>query len=88
MNTLIGYAGSLRARNMSAEEKSAAVRDFALTKGLAVAVLAGLMSACFALGLDAGAPIRNAMQEAGANDSRVGACNTFVFHRYFNTIEQ
>ncbi len=64
---VIGYAGSLRSQNMSAEEKTAAVRDFALTKGLAVAVLAGLMSACFALGLDAGAPIRNAMHEAGAN---------------------
>ena len=31
---VIGYAGSLRARNMSEEEKKAAVKDFALTKGL------------------------------------------------------
>ena len=30
---VIGYAGSLRARNMSEEEKKAAVKDFALTKG-------------------------------------------------------
>ena len=64
---MIGYAGSLRARNMSEEEKRAAVRDFALTKGLLVALLAGVMSACFALGLDAGAPIRTAMQAAGAD---------------------
>ncbi|MBS4765422.1 L-rhamnose/proton symporter RhaT [Alistipes sp. kh20] len=64
---VIGYAGSLRARNMSEEEKRAAVRDFALTKGLLVALLAGVMSACFALGLDAGAPIRTAMQAAGAD---------------------
>lgn len=55
--TVIGYAGSLRARNMTEEEKLAAVKDFALTKGLLVALLAGVMSACFALGLEAGAPL-------------------------------
>ena len=57
---IIGYAGSLRAQNMSEEEKRAAVKDFALTKGLLVALLAGIMSACFALGLDAGTPIKEA----------------------------
>ena len=35
---IIGYAGSLRAQNMSEEEKRAAVKDFALTKGLLVAL--------------------------------------------------
>ena len=39
---------------MSEEEKKAAVKDFALTKGLAVALLAGVMSACFNLGLESG----------------------------------
>lgn len=57
---VIGYAGSLRSANMSEEEKKAAVKDFALTKGLLVALLAGVMSACFALGLDAGGPIKEA----------------------------
>ncbi|WP_417015269.1 L-rhamnose/proton symporter RhaT [Alistipes sp.] len=64
---VIGYAGSLRAATMSEEEKRAAIRDFALTKGLAVALLAGVMSACFALGLDAGAPIKAAAAERGAD---------------------
>lgn len=63
---VIGYAGSLRSRNMSEEEKKAAVKDFALTKGLLVALLAGVMSACFALGLDAGTPIKEAALEKGA----------------------
>ncbi|MDR3140915.1 MAG: L-rhamnose/proton symporter RhaT [Tannerellaceae bacterium] len=54
---VIGYAGSLRAKNMTEEEKKAAVKDFALTKGLSVALLAGVMSACFALGLEAGEPL-------------------------------
>ncbi|MDR2885603.1 MAG: L-rhamnose/proton symporter RhaT [Rikenellaceae bacterium] len=58
--SVIGYAGALRAKNMTEEEKRAAIKDFALTKGLLVALLAGVMSACFALGLAAGAPIEAA----------------------------
>ena len=63
--SIIGYAGSLRSKNMSEEEKKAAVKDFALTKGLLVALLAGVMSACFALGLDAGTPIKEAALVGG-----------------------
>jgi L-rhamnose-H+ transport protein len=50
---------------MTEEEKKAAVKDFALTKGLLVALLAGVMSACFALGLNAGIPIKNAALSGG-----------------------
>ena len=62
---VIGYAGSLRSKNMTEEEKKAAIKDFALTKGLLVALLAGVMCACFALGLDAGAPIKEAALSNG-----------------------
>ena len=55
--TVIGFAGSLRSKNMSEEDKKKAIKDFALTKGLVVALLAGVMSACFALGLEAGKPL-------------------------------
>ena len=55
---VIGYAGSLRAKNMTEEQKKAAVKDFALGKGLMVALLAGVMSACFSLGLEAAEPIK------------------------------
>jgi len=55
--SVIGYAGSMRAKNMSEEDKKKAIKDFALTKGLLVALLAGVMSACFALGLKAGEPL-------------------------------
>jgi len=55
--TTIGFAGSLRSKNMSEEDKKKAIKDFALTKGLVVALLAGVMSACFALGLEAGKPL-------------------------------
>ncbi len=63
---IIGYAGTLRSRNMPEEEKLKAIKDFALAKGLLVALLAGLMSACFALGLDAGSPIKEAFVARGA----------------------
>ena len=62
--SVIGYAGSLRSKNMTEEEKKAAVKDYALSKGLLVALLAGVMSACFALGLEAGEPL----VVSGAND--------------------
>lgn len=65
---VIGYAGALRAQNMTEEEKKAAVKDFALTKGLLVALLAGVMSACFAFGLEAGEPIKEYAQSLGASD--------------------
>jgi L-rhamnose-H+ transport protein len=50
---VIGYAGSLKSKNMSDEEKRKAVADFALKKGLIIAIFAGVMSACFSLGLEA-----------------------------------
>lgn len=63
----IGYAGSLRAKMMTEEDKKNAVKDFALKKGLLVAMLAGVMSACFSLGLNAGLPIQEKISAAGAN---------------------
>ena len=75
---IIGYAGSLRAQNMSEEEKRAAVKDFALTKGLLVALLAGVMSACFALGLDAGTPIKEAALAGGVEGLYAGLLVIFL----------
>lgn len=65
---VIGYAGSLRSKNMTEEEKKAAVKDFALSKGLLVALLAGVMSACFNLGLEAGSGILTKATELGASE--------------------
>lgn len=64
---IIGYAGALKSRNMSEEEKKKAVKDFALKKGILIALLAGVMSACFNLGLEAGAPIKAKALELGAS---------------------
>lgn len=65
---LVGYAGSLRSKNMTDEERRKAIKDFALKKGLLIALLSGVMSACFNLGLNAGIPIREAAVAGGASD--------------------
>lgn len=69
---VIGYAGSLRAKNMTEEQKKAAIKDFALGKGLFVALLAGVMSASFNLGLEAAEPIRLKAVELGTNGLYAG----------------
>ena len=53
-----GVAGIYKERAMSMEQKQAVIKEFDLKKGLAVAILSGVMSACFAYGLAAGAPIK------------------------------
>src|SRR5207245_9450232 len=40
------------------EQQRATIKEFDLRKGIGVAVLSGVMSACFAYGLDAGKPIK------------------------------
>jgi len=56
--TAAGLAGIFKERAMSPEQQKAAIQEFDLKKGLAVASLSGVMSACFAYGLAAGAPIK------------------------------
>ena len=56
--TAAGLAGISKERVMSPEQKKAAIKEFNLKKGVGVAVLSGVMSACFAYGLAAGDPIK------------------------------
>ena len=51
---IIGYAGSLKSASLSEEEKKKGVKDFNFTKGITVGLLAGVMSACFSIGLGFG----------------------------------
>jgi L-rhamnose-H+ transport protein len=64
---IIGYAGSLKSKEMSEEEKKAAVKEFALKKGILIAIFAGIMSACFNFGFEAGKPIEEVALSHGAN---------------------
>jgi L-rhamnose-H+ transport protein len=72
--SIVGYAGSLRSSNMSTEDKQKAIKEFALKKGLLIAILAGVMSACFNYGingipgfLDAGNIIQQVAKDNGTN---------------------
>jgi L-rhamnose-H+ transport protein len=53
-----GMAGIVKERVMSAEQKRETIKEFDLKKGVGVATLSGVMSACFAYGLAAGDPIK------------------------------
>ncbi|HZQ94630.1 MAG TPA: L-rhamnose/proton symporter RhaT [Candidatus Sulfotelmatobacter sp.] len=53
-----GLAGISKERVMSPEQQKATIQEFDLRKGVGVAVLSGVMSACFAYGLAAGDPIK------------------------------
>ncbi|MGI6231615.1 MAG: L-rhamnose/proton symporter RhaT [Prevotella sp.] len=55
---IIGWAGHLKSQGLSDEEKRKAVKDFNFPKGIAVALLAGFMSACFNIGLYQGQDLR------------------------------
>jgi len=54
---IIGVAGGMKTAALPEEEKKKAVKDFNFTKGIVVAVLSGLMSACFSIGLSFGAEL-------------------------------
>lgn len=60
------YAGSLKEKELNAAEKAQAIREFAFTKGVAVAIFAGIMSACMAFAIDAAKPIADEAVKAGA----------------------
>ena len=62
---LCGYAGILKEREQDEQTKRAAVAEFDLWRGLGVAVVSGLLSACFAFALTAGEPIGALAEAAG-----------------------
>lgn len=52
-----GWAGRAKEKELTKEEKQASVEEFQYGKGIAVSILSGVMSACFAYGLASGKPI-------------------------------
>jgi L-rhamnose-H+ transport protein len=63
-----GWAGWSKEHEMSDSEKSAAIPEFNLVKGLIVGTLAGILSACWSFGLDAGKPVADAALQHGISD--------------------
>ena len=54
---IIGFAGAIKAASLPEEERKKAVKDFNFGKGIVIAVICGLMSACFNIGLSFGQDI-------------------------------
>ncbi len=64
---IIGYAGILKNKKLSEEERKAAVKDFSLKKGIPIAILSGVMSASFAYGYQTGIPIEEVAAKYNTN---------------------
>ena len=66
--SIIGYAGVLKNKSLTEEERKIAVKEFALKKGVMIAILSGIMSACFAFGIQFGKPIEEIAAQFGTNE--------------------
>lgn len=64
---IAGLAGISKERELPEEQKKAAIQEFDLKKGIAVATFSGVMSACFSYGLAAGEPIATISVSHGTN---------------------
>lgn len=64
---ICGLAGTRKEKELPAEQKKRSVSEFNLKKGLAVAIVSGILSACFNYGIEAGKPLADAAVKAGCN---------------------
>jgi L-rhamnose-H+ transport protein len=62
---VVAAAGRRKERELPQDGAADGVAEFDLRKGLAIALFSGVMSSCFAFGLDAGQPIRTLTLAAG-----------------------
>ena len=69
---IAGVAGMSKEREMPEAQKKAVIKEFSFVKGILVATFSGIMSACFAYGLDAGNPIADAAARHGASNIWTG----------------
>jgi L-rhamnose-H+ transport protein len=65
---LAAAAGLSKEKELSTEEKQASVKEFNLKLGVVLGIFAGVMSACFAFGLEAGNPINALAVKYGAGN--------------------
>ena len=62
-----GMAGMSKEREMTEEQKKATIKEFNFAKGILVATFSGVMSACFAYGLDAASPLAELSKAHGTD---------------------
>jgi len=57
----------MKEKELSADEKAKSVEEFNLTKGLTVAIISGILSACFNFGIESGKPMAEVAVKSGMN---------------------
>ncbi|NKF24217.1 L-rhamnose/proton symporter RhaT [Solimonas marina] len=62
-----GKAGMMKEASQPEAEKKASIREFNLGLGLTVAIISGILSACFNFGIEAGQSMARAAVASGAN---------------------
>lgn len=65
---ICGKAGLMKEKEVPEAVKFASISEFSISKGILVAVISGVLSACFSYGISAGRPLAAAAVEQGAND--------------------
>ena len=69
----VGYAGKIKENELPEEEKKKAVAEFDFRKGMIVAVVSGVCSACMNFGLQSGGVIEKAAYDAAVKAGVVSA---------------
>ncbi len=64
---ICGRAGMMKEKDLTQAHKEESVAEFSLTKGLIVATISGILSACFNFGIEAGKPMAEAAVAQGFN---------------------
>jgi L-rhamnose-H+ transport protein len=64
---VVGMAGLIKERELTPEQARATIAEFNFKLGMLLAAFSGIMSSCFAFGLDTGAPIRALTLAAGTS---------------------
>lgn len=64
---ICGRAGMLKEKDLPEAEKKKSIAEFSLVKGLVVATISGILSACFNFGIEAGEPMADAAVQHGYN---------------------
>jgi L-rhamnose-H+ transport protein len=69
---IVARAGRAKERELPIGQHQTAIAEFDFPRGILLAVFSGIMSSCFAFGLDAGAPIRAATLASGTSQLSQG----------------
>lgn len=64
---ICGRAGMLKEKDLPEEQKKKSIAEFSLGKGLIVATVSGILSACFNFGIEAGKPMAEKAVALGYN---------------------